>query len=252
MTLSDDPLDRLAPPLLWEPDWLNVLDRAGERVPHRERPTSVLSKRRLLLALAVLIALLVPLAALSAAKQRWFWWAEHGPTPLSTPVVIEEGEWSGHPWQLVAYPSTTDGLCLSFIPKSSAANADTGGTLGCGIVAGVPRTADTNPAPEAEILYMAGAATNQLPAFIVGPVTDKASTVAIELEKGQVLRVPTFSGPASLGHVRFYATQVPAGVTAFRPLALAGLDKDGKVVTCLVRSTAKGGVSPLSDCQRLG
>jgi hypothetical protein len=250
MTLSDDPLDRLAPPLLWEPDWLNVLDRAGERMPDGERPTSVLSKRRLLLALAVLVALLVPLAALSAAKQRWLWWAVHGPTPASAPIVIKEGEWSGHPWQLVAYPSTTDGLCLSFIPKSSATNGDTRGTLGCGLIASVPRTAETKPAPEAEILYMAGAATSQLPAFIVGPVTDKASTVAIEFEEGQVLRVPTFSGPAWLGHVRFYATQTPAGVTAFSPLALAGLDKEGKVVACLVRSTT-GDVSPLSDCQPL-
>jgi hypothetical protein len=64
--------------------------------------------------------------------------------------------------------------------------------------------------------------------------------------------VPTFSGPASVGHVRFYATQTPAGVTASNPLAVAGLDKEGKVVACLVRPTAKGGVSPRSNCQRLG
>jgi hypothetical protein len=251
MTLSDDPLDRLAPPLLWEPDWSDVLDRAGERRPHRDRSTSVLSKRRLLLALAVLAALFVPLAALSAAKQRWLWWSVHGPAPVNAPVVVKEGEWSGHPWQLVAYRSTTDGLCLAVTPNSSTSRDENGGALGCGPIAGVPRTAETKPAADAEILYMSGAATPQLPAFIVGPVTGKASEVEIQFGKERVLRVPTFGGPASLGRVRFYATQLP-GNTFSPPLAVAGLDSEGHVIACLVRSTAKGGVSPLSDCQHLG
>jgi hypothetical protein len=249
MTLSDEPLDRLTPPLLWEPDWSDVLDRAGERLLHGVRSTSVLSKRRLLLALAVLAALLVPLAALSAAKQRWFWWSVHGPTPVNAPVVVKEGEWSGRPWQLVAFRSTTDGLCLALTPNNASSNDENGGVLGCGLIAGVPRTAETKPAADAEILYMSGAATSQLPAFIVGPVIDKASEVEIQFGNEQVLRVPTFEGPASLGRVRFYATEAPASISS-PPLAVAGLDGEGHVVACLVRSTAKGGVSPLSDCAR--
>jgi hypothetical protein len=263
MTLGKDPLDRLAPALPWEPDWPDVLDRA-DTSPPRGRSTALPSRRRLLLALVVLAALLIPLAALGAAKQRWFWWAEHGPTPASTPVVIKEGEWSGHPWQLVAYRSTTDGLCLSFSPKSSTATGNGGGALGCGPIAGVPRTAETKPAPDAEILYMGGAPTSQLPAFIVGPVTYKASEVAIQFENRQVLRVQTFAGPASLGNIRFYATQVPdsvlqpprrganGAITLFGLVAVAGIDNDGNVVACLAPSTAKGGVSPLADCQGLG
>jgi hypothetical protein len=43
-------------------------------------------------------------------------------------------------------------------------------------------------------------------------VIDKASTVEIEFGTGEVLRLPTFSGPASLGHVRFYAAQLPATI----------------------------------------
>ena len=47
-----------------------------------------------------------------------------------------------HPWQLVAYPSTTDGLCFSITPKVSGAEPR-GGGMACGPVAGVSRTPAT-------------------------------------------------------------------------------------------------------------
>ena len=31
--------------------------------------------------------------------------------PTSAPQVVKEGEWDGQPWQLIAYPSATHGLC---------------------------------------------------------------------------------------------------------------------------------------------
>jgi hypothetical protein len=261
MTLGRDPLDRLSPALPWEANWSDVLDRAGERRPYGRRAPAFLSVPRLLLAVILLIALLIPLAAFGAAKQHWFWWAVRGPAPVTTPNVIKEGEWSGHPWQLVAYRSANYGLCWSISPKNSAADGSGGGVLACGPIEGVPRTPTTNAAPDAEILYAGGGATSQLPAFVAGPVIDKASQVAIQFEEGEVLRVPTFSGPDSLGSVRFYATEVPTGIfppprpgetTLFGSLKLAGLDDDGNVVACLARTTARGGISPLSDCQALG
>ena len=110
------------------------------------------------------------------------------------------------------------------------------------------------------ITFLSGAAGSELPAYIAGPVIDKASTVEIEFGTGEVLRLPTFSGPASLGHVRFYAAQLPATIAMPLPRAgthkersfinkLAGLDSDRNVVACLTPRTALDGVSPLSDCQ---
>jgi len=113
------------------------------------------------------------------------------------------------------------------------------------------------------ITFLSGAAGTELPAYIAGPVIDKASTVEIEFGTGEVLRLPTFSGPASLGHVRFYAAQLPATIPMPQPgqriqnptqpwppiNTLAGLDSDGNVVACLTPRIAVDGVSPLSDCQ---
>ena len=98
------------------------------------------------------------------------------------------------------------------------------------------------------------------PEGLAGPVIDKASTVEIEFGTGEVLRLPTFSGAASLGHVRFYAAQLPATIPVPLPRAgthkersfintLAGLDSDGNVVACLTPRMAVDGVSPLSDCR---
>ena len=104
------------------------------------------------------------------------------------------------------------------------------------------------------ITFLIGGASRELPAYIAGPVIDKASTVEIHFGTGEVLRLPTFSGAASLGHVRFYATQLPTSIPLPPPvdqaeMKLTGLDSDGNVVACLVSRTAVDGVSPLSDCK---
>jgi hypothetical protein len=224
----------------------------------RTGPLRLLTKRRLMLPLALLAAAVVPLAALGAASDWWFL-QNHGPTPVSAPDVVKEGEWSGHRWQLIAYRSRTHSLCFSVTPAGSEANG-TGGAMSCTTFVGVPRTAETKGSSEMTITFLSGAAGSELPAYIAGPVIDKASTVEIEFETGEVLRLPTFSGPASLGQVRFYAAQLPNSVHMPLPRpgiynqrsfinSLAGLDSDGNVVACLAPRTAVGGVSPLSDCQ---
>jgi hypothetical protein len=235
------------------------------------------TKRRLILALALLAAL-VPLAAFGAASDWWLlqdegpravsapdvvnngWFLEsEGPRPVSAPDVVKEGEWSGHRWQLIAYPSSTDGLCVSVTPAGSNASGS-GGAMGCGPFVGVPRTGETKGSSEMSITFLSGAAGRELPAYIVGPVIDKASTVEIRFGTGEALRLPTFSGAASLGRVRFYAAQLPATIpmpTPGLPIqnqrsfinTLAGLDSDGNVVACVAPRTAVNGVSPLSDCQ---
>jgi hypothetical protein len=210
-----------------------------------------------MLALALLVAVLVSLAALGAASDWWFL-EDQGPTPVSAPGVVKEGEWSGHPWQLTAYPSGRVGLCVSVTPAGSNANGSGGGTS-CAPFVGVP-TAETKGSSKMTITFLSGTASGELPAYIAGPVIDKASTVEIEFGTGEVLRLPTFSGAASLGHVRFYAAQLPATIPMPLPglrtqnqrsfiNTLAGIDSDGNVVACLTPRMAVDGVSPLSDCQ---
>jgi hypothetical protein len=219
----------------------------------------LLTKRRLTLALVVLVAVLVPLAAVGATNDWWFL-HDHAPKPVSDPLVVKEGEWSGHTWQLIAYRSTTHGLCISVTPARSGTTGS-GAAMSCGPFVGVPRTAETKLSTEMMITFLLSAgADEEFPAYIAGPVVDTASTVEIHFGTGDVLRLPTFSGAESLGRIRFYATQLPATIRMPPPDlgfegqrtfidSLAGLDKDGKVVACLVPRTAVNGVSPLSDCR---
>ena len=60
---------------------------------------------------------------------------------MRAPVVVKEGVWSGHPWELIAYPSTTDGLCLAVAPKGAQARGD-GAAMSCAPQIGVARTPD--------------------------------------------------------------------------------------------------------------
>lgn len=257
MTFNSDPLDRLAPALTWVADWDDVLQRADEaqaRSPRFRR--RMFTRRRLIVAFAVLVAVLVPLVALGAANDWWFFRFGAAPTPLSAPVVVKKGEWGGHPWQLVAYPSSTDGLCFGITPAGSEAEGQ-GAALSCAPFAGIARTEATKPTPDMTITFLSGSASAQLPAHIVGPVIEAAQEVEIRFGNGEILRAPTFAAPESLGPVRFYAVQLPTGV-APTPLgpghiemvqSIAGLDTDGNVVACLVPQTAVDGVSPLSDCR---
>jgi hypothetical protein len=255
MTPGTDPLDRLAPALPWTADWNDVLSRAGDHPPSRPLPRRLPTRGRLVVALVVLAAVLIPLAALAAANEWWFLNSGSTPKPVHAPAVVKEGEWSGHSWQLIAYPSGTDGLCFSLTPKGSAANG-AGGALSCSPFVGVARTRETKAAPDMTITFLSGTHNPKLPSYVVGPVIERAAEVELHFANGEVLRVPTFGASGPLEHVRFYATQVPASWFPSSPPGLvplfdwiAGLDKAGNVVACLAPATAKDGMSPLSDCR---
>jgi hypothetical protein len=253
MTFSDDALDRLAPALHWQADWSDVLRRAGER-PEGSAVPRRLRKRRVAVAFIVLAAVLIPLAALAATNDWWFLSSTNAPRPVSAPVVVKEGEWSGHPWQLIAYLSGTDGLCFSVTAKR-AAQSGAVGAMNCASFVGISRTKDTKASPDMTITYLSGSAPGFLPTYIVGPVIDKAVEVEIRFANGQNMHIPTFGAPAALKHIRFYATQIPdSAAPKLREESpafdwIAGLDMDGKVVACLAPTTAKNGISPLSECR---
>jgi hypothetical protein len=253
MTHPESALEQLVDDATWRPDWQGVLARAG--IEQRRR---LITRRRAIVAVAVAAAVIVPLAAVAAANDWWFFRTPGSPTPTSAPVVVKTGVWDGHPWQLIAYPTETDGLCVSVVPGTGK-DSSYGAAMVCGPIEGVPRTTKTKPgAPDMKITYLAGSATTVLPAYIVGPVVEQATTVAIRLSDGTTMRTPTFAGPPPLGHVRFYAIGLPSSGapprTATPPFGampvkwIAGLDDNGRVVACLAPATARDGVSPLSAC----
>jgi len=228
---------------------IDALERAGERGSVRP-----LTPRRLVLTLAVLAAVLVPLAAVGAANDWWFLRFGGSPVPTTAPQVVREVEWDGHRWQLIAYPSATHGLCISMTPRGSA-NEGEGGALGCSRFVGVPRTPESKSSPGMAITALFGAASEKL-AYVSGAVIKEASVVEIRFADGNVLRAPTFAGSPPLQHIRFYAAQLPTNfeippenVTRAFPEWVAGLDASGNVVACLAPRTAKDGISPLPDCR---
>jgi hypothetical protein len=246
-------LEELVSDAAWTPDWKAVLVRAG--VPPTRR---LLTRRRAMVAVAVAAAVMIPLAALADANDWWFFRTPGSPAPTSAPVVVRTGAWDGHPWQLVAYPSVTDGLCFGMIPGTSTGSSY-GAAMGCATLKGVARTVQTKPAAQdMTITYLSGSASSVLPAYIVGPVVEDATTVAIRLSDGTTIRTPTFAGPSPLEHVRFYAAQFPSGPARppttnppFHALPIewiAGLDRGGHVVACLAPASATNGISPLSAC----
>jgi hypothetical protein len=243
MTPHDrDPLDALVPALPWSPDWSDVLARA--------RPPARRTQRRLVLALALVAAVAVPLVAYGS-KSDWWFLSSGSPPATNAPVVVKEGEWSGHAWKLVAYLSSTDGLCVSLTP-TGAEPAGEGAAMGCGPIAGVPRTEETKRTPDMTITYLMAAASRTFPGYVVGPVVDRATQVEIRFAGGRTMRLATFAGVPSLGSVRFYASELPAGVVPGPGHELVeelrGLNASGAVVACLVPRTAVDGVSPLADC----
>jgi hypothetical protein len=239
-------LSRLAPlGGFADADWDEVVRRAGLD----GAGGSVRTKRRLIIALAVLAALLIPLVAVGAVNDWWFFKNGYAPTPTSSPVVVKVGTWAGRPWELVAYRSTTDGLCFAVTATNSTTPGapGLGAAMGCAPFVGIARTKETKATPEMTITYMSRAGNKQFPAYVAGPVISRASQVEIRFTDGQILRVPTFAAPTSLGRVRFYATPLPTH--EFVPKSVAGLDSNGNVIACLVPGKALDGISPLSACK---
>jgi hypothetical protein len=254
VTQPESALEQLVADATWRSDWEEVLARAGVN-QHRR----LLTRRRVVVAVAVAAAVIIPLAAVAAANDWWFFRTPGAPTPTSAPDVVETGVWHGHPWQLVAYPSTTDGLCIAMIPGTGGTDDSSGSAMGCGTLEGIPRTAQTKPgAPDMKITYLSGSATTALPAYIVGPVIEEATTVAIRLRDGTTIHTPTVIGPGRLAHVRFYAVQLPSNLDGTPPATpplqaigvrwIAGLDRSGRVVACLAPAISTNGISPLSEC----
>jgi hypothetical protein len=236
----EDDLDRLAPREQFAHDWNEVLERAGVQKAGAVGP----AWRRLkwLLLAAVVAAVVVPIAAATVAVTNWSGWFSSSPDqfrPASEPVVVRTGSWDGTRWQLVAYlefhTSNVDLYCYSVMPYGSSLTARPD-AVGCGGIAPFAPGAspDHNGIRHAGILYGATESPG-LPYWAAAPVVDTAVEVALHFRDGDVLRVPTYAAPESLGHVRFYATPIPdvPQSSGQSPVKVVGLDENGAVVACL-------------------
>jgi hypothetical protein len=239
-------LDSMAPEQEQLPAWDDVLDRAGVEVapPTRRRRW----KRSWVVAVAALIVVLIPLAAIGSQQNWWFLSQEGmGPKPTTDVVVVKSGTWNGNNWELVAYKSSDGEICYGIQPIHPGRSSG-GGGMGCGWIEGVPRSPESKSYPPSTI--MGGEAAlgwgkgEQLTPYVVGAVTDKAERVEIYLRGGQVVRALTFAAPKALGSsIRFYATPFPSGVDLLPPSPgdhflgslekVVGLDGEGKIVACL-------------------
>lgn len=263
-------LDELVPRFEDEQgDWPRVLVDAGVapghtrpvgnstsvagRVPDRRWPVARLTRRRLVVVAVAALAIAIPLVA--AASQDWWFFKVAGsaPDPTTDVAVLKSGVWDRKPWQLAAYLSATDGICFSLAPTATTGQAGDGAALNCDAIEGVPRTDESKPYVPHAITFLTGSSVG-FPAYIVGPVIDKADEVAIHLDDGSTIATPTFDVPKELGSIRFYATQLPelerspgeprrTGIQR-----LVGLTSEGEVVACLVPSMTDT-VVPISACR---
>jgi hypothetical protein len=210
--------------------------------------------RPLLLAAVVVLAILIPVTAFAVGHDWWFFRSPgEAPAPVTGVLVVKTGVWDGKSWQLTAYRSATDGLCYGVEPTGTK-NGE-GAVMACGGIAGIPRTPQSNPDSPYAITYAISSRV-VLPAFIYGPVTDKAAEVVATFRNGTVVRAPTFPAPKALGApVRFYAEQLPPSAPlppprlGLRPVVekLVGLDGQGKIVACVTLPFRPEG-EPLSAC----
>jgi len=238
-----DVLDGLVPAFADERgDWERIVRDA--RVQTRRRV------RRVAIAAVVLAAIAIPLAALAASQDWWFFRFGRAPTPVTGVAIVKRGTWSGKHGELVAYRSATDGLCFSMTPLLG--HGSTGAGMSCDQIAGVPRTPRSKPYTPHGMTYLAGSSAG-FPPYIVGPVVEAADVVVIHLATGRIVRTRTFDAPKALGAaIRFYAARLePRDLPPVRRPAiekLVGLDDRGRIVTCLLPRMPAHGV-PLSACR---
>jgi hypothetical protein len=218
------------------------------------RPRRRFSSRRLVLAAAVVVVIAAPLAAVATAQNWWprdWWFFRFGdaPTPVTEVNVVKTGSWDGMAWQLVAYGSSTDGICFGIAPADTARTTGTGAGMACDRIDGVPPTPQSKPSTPHAITYM-WSSSGRLPPNIVGPVIDTADAVEIHFTDGSVVRTTTFEAPKEFGSIRFYATRLPQGprTGGVEVRKLVGLDRESQIVACLIRPMPEEGV-PLSACR---
>jgi hypothetical protein len=221
-----------------------------------------LLRRRNVLVALVVVAIVAPLAAVAA--NRWWFLRAGLPHPTKQPNVVTRGSWSGHQWELVAYPSKGYGLCWgitfpghtprirpgigqSYSSGMAVHGVDDG--MGCGAIVGLRHW---NPADLPTVMFESDG-TNEpgYPTWIAGAVAASATHAVIRWRTGKAIRVRTFATPVAGYRVRLFATPVPQSLSPFFALtSISGINQRGQVVACFnAKVVSTNGVYPLSYCK---
>lgn len=214
----------------------------SKHTPLPRRAERLAPRQPLLLVASLIVCALVPVAALAIANGWWFLSeGSRAPAPAAAPVVVTGGTWSGQAWQLIAYRTTGGDICFTITPAASARTTGAGAAMNCG---GFRPSASAGAGGPHGITYLSGS-SEQLPAYIAGPVVDTATTVVVHFADGDVSQIRTVDAPPSLGAIRFYAAPLPASAAADAAprqsslVKLVGLDPDGRIVACLAFTPAR-------------
>jgi hypothetical protein len=221
-----------------------------------------------LLAAAALAAVVIPLVALAAVNDWWFFGVPGTPEPVKSPVVVTKGSWNGHAWQLVAYNSQGEGTCWSVTFEGTASEPGGrgvtlgpgvlgrgGSMLGCGSIVGMrlPHIHEQLPT----VTYMAGSNADGSIRWIAGPVVASAAKVVVRFREGAVLELRTFAPSSSLGNlrwfheIRFFVGRLPSNVEPDALVqSITGYSVRGKPVACLLYGKSIVGYPNPSDCVR--
>jgi hypothetical protein len=228
-TLIARMLDDAYPPTHELGDWRTVLTRAGEYENPRGARRFLARRRAMAFALAAIVVVGIPLAAVAASSDWWFLSDASAPKPTSDVVVVREGQWAGIPWSLTAYRSAGDKLCVALTPNGPDARPT---TAGAGRTAAMAcNTRPGQPNDERVIHFVASndaAASDAFPDFIAGVTTSAVVSVTVTGSDGHTLSTDTFSGPDGLGNdVRFFVAPLPAGDLL---VAVSALDSSGQQI----------------------
>jgi hypothetical protein len=194
--------------------WDDVVRRAG--VATRRSPWA---RRSLVLAFAVAVLVAVGATFAVAASQGWWFLRSEGtPQPVGAVDVVKTVTWGGRQWAITAYrtdywPSTRS-LCFGVVGSETSGD----GAQACADVPG-----------ELAVTFLTGSLPDGT-RYVVGPVVDTAERVRITLSDGGEVDTSTFTVPAELGPIRFYATTLAANAKVER---LVGLGADGQEVARL-------------------
>jgi hypothetical protein len=243
--LLKEMLKTLAPAQEELPAWEEILARAGiDSAAPTRRP---LWKRSWVIALAVLVAVLVPLAAVGSEENWWF--LDNGspkpglPKPISAIVEVKRGSWSGHDWRLAAYRALVRrygvGVGAAGLCYMVRIDVDTGSTGRgrCGpIPPQLPGVSSESSAPDS-ISFIEGAydanATADKTDYVFGMVPGNVTEVDIHFKHGRAINAPTFAAPEALGApVRFFGVELSEYRLFSSISKLVGLDGQGEIVAC--------------------
>jgi hypothetical protein len=249
-------LDALLPRKEDRGDWARVLADANRSRGSRLVRSGLLTRRtRIALAAAALfLAAAIPITALAVSRGWWFFRAS-APTPTSSVVVVDSGTWQGTPWELTAYTTTGDGLCVAFTPNPpagppitppAAGSSRATEMMGCGApVRGIPGLPAGTPRHELGFISSASdTATGTAFAAVAGPAAASVAKVEIVPANGRPILIDTLPTPAKLGvDVRFYVAVLRAGQELTRLIAL---DNAGRPLETITLRRAPSPTTPTS------